>query len=132
VSGLRERAENFYGREDHTVRNVMTLAVGIAVGIGAGVLLAPASGEEIRNSIGKKVHDIGDRVRNRFSAEGSGGATRDGGHLGLAVVFTFMLTRRVLCQPRRSTPGGQPSWQMKTRRENLGTIIKTHLPSIVD
>jgi len=32
------------------------------------MLLAPASGEEIRGSIGDKVQDIGDRVRTRFSA----------------------------------------------------------------
>jgi hypothetical protein len=33
------------------------------------MLLAPTSGEDIRNSIGEKVHDIGDRVRTRFSSE---------------------------------------------------------------
>ena len=44
-------------------------AAGVAIGVGAGMLLAPASGEEIRGSIGDKVQDIGDRVRSRFSLD---------------------------------------------------------------
>ncbi|PYX58686.1 MAG: hypothetical protein DMG76_08115 [Acidobacteria bacterium] len=69
VSDLRHRARDLYGHEDHTMRNIMTFAAGVGVGIGAGMLLAPTSGEDIRNSIGEKVHDIGDRVRTRFSSE---------------------------------------------------------------
>jgi len=68
VSALRDQTEELYEGENHTVRNVMTFAAGVAVGVGAGMLLAPASGEEIRGSIGDKVQDIGDRVRHRFSA----------------------------------------------------------------
>jgi hypothetical protein len=33
------------------------------------MLLAPASGDELRGAIGDKVHDIGDQVRTRFSSE---------------------------------------------------------------
>jgi hypothetical protein len=69
VSGLRARAQNLYGREDHTVRNVVSFAAGLGLGVGAAMLFAPASGKEIRNSIGEKVQDIGDRVRDRFSPE---------------------------------------------------------------
>jgi gas vesicle protein len=69
VSDLRDRARDLYGHEDHTLRNLMTFAAGVGVGIGAGMLLAPTSGEDMRNSIGDKVHDIGDRVRTRFSSE---------------------------------------------------------------
>ena len=69
VSDLRDRAQGLYGHEDHTVRNILTFAAGVAVGVGAGMLLAPASGEEIRGSIGDKVQDISDRVRDRFSSE---------------------------------------------------------------
>lgn len=69
VSGLRDRAYDFYAGEDHTLRNVLTFAAGVGVGIGAAILFAPASGEEIRNQIGEKVQDIGDRVRDRFSSE---------------------------------------------------------------
>jgi hypothetical protein len=69
VSDLRDRARDLYAGESHTLRNVLTFAAGVGVGIGAGMLLAPASGEEIRGSIGDKVHDIGDRMRDRFSSE---------------------------------------------------------------
>jgi|ERR1700674_4372511 YtxH-like protein len=70
VSDLRDQAQDLYtGGEDHTLRNVLTFAAGVGVGIGAGMLFAPASGEEIRGQIGDKVHDIGDRVRSRFSSE---------------------------------------------------------------
>jgi len=69
VSDLRDRAQDLYAGESHTLRNVLTFAAGVGVGIGAGMLLAPASGEEIRSSIGDKVQDIGDRVRDRFSSE---------------------------------------------------------------
>ncbi len=71
VSDLRDRAQDFYGGQDHTLRNVLTFAAGVGVGIGAAMLLAPASGEELRSQIGDKVHDIGDRVRDRFSSETS-------------------------------------------------------------
>lgn len=69
VSDLRDRAQDFYGGEDHTLRNVLTFAAGVGVGIGAAILFAPASGEQIRSQIGEKVQDIGDRVRDRFSSE---------------------------------------------------------------
>jgi len=68
-SDLRDRARDLYAGESHTLRNVLTFAAGVGVGIGAGMLLAPASGEEIRGSISDKVQDIGDRVRDRFSSE---------------------------------------------------------------
>ena len=68
VSDLRDQAQELYEGEGHTMRNVLTFAAGVAVGVGAGMLLAPASGEEIRGSIGDKVQDIGDRVRSRFSS----------------------------------------------------------------
>ncbi len=50
-------------REDHTLRNILSFAAGIGVGVGAGMLLAPASGADIRNSITGKVQDISNRVR---------------------------------------------------------------------
>jgi hypothetical protein len=69
VSDLRDRAQDLYEGEDHTMRNILVFAAGVGVGIGAGMLLAPASGEEIRETIGDKVQDIGDRVRDRFSSK---------------------------------------------------------------
>jgi hypothetical protein len=41
----------------------------VGLGIGVGILLAPASGEETRSSIAEKVQDVGERVRDRFSLE---------------------------------------------------------------
>jgi gas vesicle protein len=68
VSDLRDRASDLYGgHEDHTLRNILTFAAGVGVGIGAAMLFAPASGEEFREQIGEKVQDIGDRVRSKFS-----------------------------------------------------------------
>jgi hypothetical protein len=56
-----------FPEEDHTLRNVLLFAAGVGVGVGAGLLLAPASGEEIRNSIGEKVQDISDKVKERMA-----------------------------------------------------------------
>jgi YtxH-like protein len=55
-----------YG-EDHTLRNIGIFAAGFGVGIGAGLLLAPASGTETRDNIRDRVQDIGERVRDRIS-----------------------------------------------------------------
>jgi F0F1-type ATP synthase assembly protein I len=56
-------------QEDHTVRNVISFTAGIAVGVGIGILLAPASGEKTRGSIAGKIQGVGARVRDRFSPE---------------------------------------------------------------
>ncbi len=69
VSDLRSQAEELYEGPNHTLRNVLTFAAGVGVGAGAAILFAPASGEEIRNSIGEKVSDIGGRMVGRFSSE---------------------------------------------------------------
>lgn len=58
--------------EDHTLRNVLLFAAGVGVGVGAGLLLAPASGQEIRDSIGEKVQDISDKVKGRMSNQNYG------------------------------------------------------------
>ena len=60
--------------EDNDVlRNTLFLAAGIGVGVGVGLILAPASGDETRSVIAGKVHDMNDRVRRQFSAEGATG-----------------------------------------------------------
>jgi len=69
MSKLRDRAQDYYEGENHTLRNILTFAAGVGVGVGVGMLLAPASGEEIRGTIGDRVQDISDRVRDRFSSE---------------------------------------------------------------
>jgi hypothetical protein len=67
VSDLRDQARDMYSGEDHTLRNVLTFAAGVGVGVATAMLFSPASGEEIRSQIGEKVQDIGGRVRDRFS-----------------------------------------------------------------
>ncbi len=67
VSDLVDRSKKMAGvREDHTVRNVLFFAAGIGVGVGTGMLLAPASGSELRSSIKEKVHEIGSQAERRF------------------------------------------------------------------
>jgi hypothetical protein len=66
VSDLTDRGRTMiYREENHTLRNVATFAAGVGVGIGVGILFAPASGKELRSSIGEKVHDISDQARER-------------------------------------------------------------------
>jgi hypothetical protein len=62
-------ARAVHRQEDDTVRNALSFAAGIALGIGAGILLAPASGEKTRSSIANKVQGVGATVRDRFSPE---------------------------------------------------------------
>jgi YtxH-like protein len=66
-----------FRQEDHTLRNVLLFAAGVGVGVGAGLLLAPASGEEIRNSIGERVQDISDKVKGRMSNQNYGATGTD-------------------------------------------------------
>jgi gas vesicle protein len=75
VSDLRNHAKDLYSGEDHTLRNVLTFAAGVGIGIATAMLFSPASGEQIRSQIGEKVQDIGGRVRERFSSESRGSAT---------------------------------------------------------
>jgi hypothetical protein len=63
-------------REDHTLRNILSFAAGIGVGVGAGLLLAPASGADIRNSITDKVQDISNRVKRGGDAYATGSDVR--------------------------------------------------------
>ena len=68
ISDLADQARNVINpEEDHTLRNVMSFAIGLGVGIGTGFLLAPASGGETRASLNNKVHEIGEKVRERFT-----------------------------------------------------------------
>ena len=70
VEGLADRTRQaILGSEDHTVRNAVSLAAGIGLGIALGMLFAPASGEEIRRSIVEKAQDARAKVRGRFPAE---------------------------------------------------------------
>ena len=61
-----------YPDRGNALRNVLSFAAGIGVGVAVGVLLAPQSGEELRNSISDKVQDISDKVRGRSEAYATG------------------------------------------------------------
>jgi|ERR1700733_1682222 hypothetical protein len=77
VDRATDRASDFaddartaiFPEEDHTLRNVLVFIAGVGVGVGAGLLLAPASGEELRNTISERVQDIGDKVKGRASRQ---------------------------------------------------------------
>jgi hypothetical protein len=56
-------------REDHTLRNLVSFVAGLGLGVGAGMLLAPASGVELRSSISDRVKDISDKVKERVSTQ---------------------------------------------------------------
>ena len=65
-----------YPDEGHVLRNVMSFAAGVGVGVAAGVLLAPSSGRELRNTISDRVQNIGDRVRGRAEPFATGTEVR--------------------------------------------------------
>jgi gas vesicle protein len=74
VGDLSNRTRRAVGLEQsHAWQYTLSFVAGVGVGIGVGMLLAPASGEEIRNTIGDKVQETGARARDRFSS--SMGAT---------------------------------------------------------
>ncbi len=75
VSDLRDRAKDLYEEPRHAMRSVLMFAAGVGVGIGTAMLFAPASGEETRKEIGKKVQDIGERVKSTFSSSSSATGT---------------------------------------------------------
>jgi gas vesicle protein len=79
VSDLADQGRSVIYGQDHTLRHILLFAAGVGVGVSAGILLAPSSGEELRSSMREKVEDIGDRVRGRFS---SGTGTRSTGTEG--------------------------------------------------
>jgi len=61
------------GEDQSMAGNVLRFVAGVAVGVGIGLVLAPASGEETRNVIAGKVHEMGDKVRQQFSDDAGTG-----------------------------------------------------------
>jgi hypothetical protein len=61
------------GEDRDVLGNALRFAAGVGIGIGVGLILAPASGEETRSAIAGRVHEMGDKVRRRFSSEAATG-----------------------------------------------------------
>ncbi|HET6179448.1 MAG TPA: hypothetical protein VFE61_21155 [Candidatus Sulfotelmatobacter sp.] len=52
ASQIADQAKSaIHAKDDHTLRNVLSFAVGVGLGVGAGMLLAPSSGADTRDSI---------------------------------------------------------------------------------
>ena len=47
----------------------LSLAAGVGIRVGIGLIFAPASGEETRSAIADKVQVVGERVKKQFSTE---------------------------------------------------------------
>ena len=82
IDDLSERARDTYseasrragravevvrGEDYRGMKSAAALLVGVGVGVGVGLLLAPASGRDTRTGISNRVHEFGDRVRDKFS-----------------------------------------------------------------
>jgi hypothetical protein len=63
VAGLVDRGKEMVQPEDHGLRNALSFAAGMSLGIGAALLFAPASGKEVRSSIKEKVHEMRAQAR---------------------------------------------------------------------
>ena len=72
VEDLTDRTRQaITGQPNTALRSTLSFLAGVGVGVGVGLLLAPASGEDTRNTIAEKVQDAGTRVRDRFSGVAS-------------------------------------------------------------
>ena len=80
VDRVSDRASRFaddardviYPDRGNAIRNILSFAAGVGVGVAAGVLLAPQSGAELRHSIGDRVQDISERVRGKNEGYATG------------------------------------------------------------
>jgi YtxH-like protein len=60
------------GQDYHTLSTTIVLLVGVAAGVGIGMIVAPASGEKARADISEKVKDVREKVRDRPSRKPQG------------------------------------------------------------
>jgi ElaB/YqjD/DUF883 family membrane-anchored ribosome-binding protein len=56
------------GEDSNLLGNAIYFVAGAAVGVGVGLIFAPASGEVTRSVIAGRVQEMGDRVRDQFSS----------------------------------------------------------------
>lgn len=62
VSELVDRGKEVIHPEDHRLRNALSFAAGVGLGVGAAILCAPASGKETRSSITQQMQQIRERA----------------------------------------------------------------------
>ncbi|HZR57132.1 MAG TPA: YtxH domain-containing protein [Terriglobales bacterium] len=62
------RAADVLRGEDHSgLSTAAAVLIGVGIGVGVGILLAPASGEEIRSNIADKVRSFSEDAQERAS-----------------------------------------------------------------
>lgn len=70
VDRITTRTREAIGMDpDHAVRDAMSFVAGVGLGIGIGLLFAPASGQETRDLISEKMQEVGSKVRDSVSDE---------------------------------------------------------------
>jgi gas vesicle protein len=67
---LDRLADALRGKERRTSK-ASTFLLGLGVGVGLGMLFAPASGQEVRDTISQQASNLKDRIRETVRREGS-------------------------------------------------------------
>ena len=60
------------GNDNRGISTTSAVLIGMGVGVGLGLLFAPATGEETRSNLAGKVHDFGDKIRDRAANTATG------------------------------------------------------------
>jgi hypothetical protein len=77
---LGHAADALRGKEDSDIfGKISALLIGVGIGLGVGLLIAPASGDQMRADIADKVSDFGERVREGTTGKKPQGATGTSG-----------------------------------------------------
>ena len=66
-------------KDSHILGNVGALLIGVGVGVGVGLLIAPASGDDMRAKLTEKVSEFGDKVREHAGKKPSSATGTYGG-----------------------------------------------------
>ena len=70
VGHITSRTREAIGVEpNHAIRDAVSFVAGVGLGIGVGLLFAPASGQETRELISEKMEEVGSKVRDSISEE---------------------------------------------------------------
>jgi hypothetical protein len=72
---VRKVSRAITGEDRWGLGSAAALLAGVGIGVALGILLAPASGEQIRRNIAEKAQEFGGRIRSRVSGESRGTET---------------------------------------------------------